>query len=218
MRSATSTELVTTPTDRQEQVRRATLLNRLTIGWNVVEGVVAIVAGVTASSIGLIAFGLDSGIEVSAALILAWRLHQERRDGCKLNADDRAQKAVAWSFVALAAYVSITAVADLGGGHEPDASMAGIVIAALSLVVMPVLAAEKRRVAHQLGSQAAVAEATQTNICTLLSAALLIGLSANAALGWWWADPLAGLTIAAAAAWMAARTFRADSLEHTCCS
>lgn len=212
-----STEVLANRSERQELVRRATLLNRLTIGWNAVEGVVAIAAGVAASSIGLVAFGLDSGIEVSAALILAWRLHQERRDGCKVAADDRAQMLVAWSFVALAAYVSTTAVMDLAGGHEPEASTLGIAIAALSLVVMPVLAAAKRRVAHQLGSQAAVAEAAQTNVCTLLSGALLIGLSANAALGWWWADPVAGLTIAAAAALMAMRTFTADSLEHTCC-
>lgn len=203
--------------ERGELVRRATWLNRLTIGWNAVEGLVAIAAGLAASSIGLIAFGLDSGIEVSAALVLAWRLHQERRDGCKLEADDRAQTLVAWSFVALAGYVSVTAIIDLAGGHEPEASGIGIAIAALSLLVMPVLAAEKRRVAIALGSQAAVAEAAQTNVCTLLSAALLLGLSANAALGWWWADPLAGLTIAATAAWMAVRTFRADSLEHTCC-
>ncbi|MEM9516474.1 MAG: cation transporter [Actinomycetota bacterium] len=203
--------------DRPRIVRRATLLNRLTISWNAVEGVVAIAAGVAASSIGLVAFGLDSGIEVSAALILAWRLHQERNDGCKVAADDRAQTLVAWSFVALAGYVSITAVLDLVGGHEPEASSLGIAIAGLSLVVMPVLAAAKRRVAHQLASQAAVAEAAQTNVCTLLSAALLIGLSANAALGWWWADPIAGLVIAGAAAWMAVRTFTADSLEHTCC-
>ena len=213
----TTAELVTTPADRQRLVRRATLLNRLTIGWNAVEGAVAIVAGVAASSIGLVAFGLDSGIEVSAALILAWRLHQERRNGCKLAADDRAQQLVAWSFVALAAYVSITAVIDLVGSHEPDASTLGIVIAGVSLVVMPLLAAEKRRVARQIGSQAAVAEAAQTNVCAVLSAALLLGLSANAVLGWWWADPLAGLAIAAAAAWMAQRTFTADSLEHTCC-
>ena len=214
-----SAEVTASPpgVDRQRVVRRATLLNRLTIGWNAVEGIVAIAAGVAASSIGLVAFGLDSGIEVSAALILAWRLHQERRDGCKLEADDRAQKLVAWSFVALASYVSISATLDLIGRHEPEASGLGIAIAALSLLVMPVLAAAKRTVALQLGSQAAVAEAAQPNVCTLLSAALLVGLSANAALGWWWADPVAGLTIAAAAAWMAARTFTADSLEHTCC-
>ena len=208
---------VDAPNERARTVRRATLLNRLTIGWNAVEGVVAIGAGVAASSVGLIAFGLDSGIEVSAALILAWRLHQERRAGCRLPADDRAQRLVAWSFVALATYVSVSALIDLVGRHEPDASTLGIVIAALSLVVMPVLASAKRRLAHQLGSQAAVAEAAQTNVCALLSAALLVGLSANAALGWWWADPLAGLAIAATAAWMAYRTFTAESLEHTCC-
>ena len=205
------------PADRDRVVRRATRLNRLTIGWNAIEGIVAIAAGVAASSVSLIAFGLDSGIEVSAALVLAWRLHQERREGCQLPADDRARKLVGWSFAALAAYVSISAVIDLLGGHEPEASTLGIVIAALSLAVMPVLAAAKRRLAFQLGSQAAVAEASQTNVCTMLSAALLVGLVANAALGWWWADPTAGLVIAGVAAWMAVRTFRAESLEHTCC-
>ncbi|MDJ0768577.1 MAG: hypothetical protein QNJ12_07265 [Ilumatobacter sp.] len=212
-----SVDVADTTSDREQIVRRATLLNRLTIAWNAVEGIVAIAAGVAASSVSLVAFGLDSGIEVSAALVLAWRLHQERRTGCRLPADDRARRLVAWSFAALAAYVSISAVIDLVGRHEPDASAPGIAIAALSLVVMPVLAAAKRRLAFALGSQAAVAEAAQTNVCTLLSAALLVGLSANAALGWWWADPTAGLAIAAVAAWMAYRTFTADSLEHTCC-
>lgn len=203
--------------ERADVVRRATTLNRLTIGWNAIEGIVAIAAGIAASSVGLIAFGLDSGIEVSAALVLAWRLHQERRDGCQLPADDRARRLVALSFAALALYVSISATIDLVGRHEPEASNLGIAIAALSLVVMPVLAAAKRRTALQLGSQAALAEAAQTNVCTMLSAALLIGLLANAALGWWWADPLAGLIISGVAAWMAARTFNADSLEHSCC-
>lgn len=207
----------TTTTDRADLVRRATVLNRLTIGWNAVEGIVAIAAGVAASSVSLVAFGLDSGIEVSAALVLAWRLRQERRDGCKLPADDRARRLVGWSFAALASYVSISAIVDLAGRHEPEASTLGIAIAALSLVVMPVLAAAKRRLALSLGSQAAVAEAAQTNVCTMLSAALLVGLSANAALGWWWADPIAGLIIAGVAAWMAVRTFTSDSLEHTCC-
>lgn len=208
---------VAAPEDREIVVRRATVLNRLTIGWNVVEGIVAIAAGVAASSVGLIAFGLDSAIEVSAALVLAWRLHQERRAGCQLAADDRARHLVAWSFTALAGYVSISASIDLIGRHEPEASSLGIGIAALSLLVMPVLAVAKRRQALALGSQAAVAEAAQTNVCTMLSAALLVGLVANAAFGWWWADPVAGLTIAAVAAWMAWRTFTADSLEHTCC-
>jgi divalent metal cation (Fe/Co/Zn/Cd) transporter len=203
--------------DRHEVVRRATVLNRLTIGWNAVEGITAIAAGVAASSASLIGFGLDSGIEVSAALVLAWRLHQERRDGCQLPADDRARRLIAWSFAALAAFVSVSACLDLIGQHEPGASTIGIVIASLSLAVMPLLAAAKKRLALSLGSQAAVAEAAQTNVCTMLSAALLVGLSANAAFGWWWADPVAGLAIAGVAGWMAWRTFTADSLEHTCC-
>lgn len=211
--------LDTTPrsTERSELVRHATRLNRLTIGWNAIEGIVAISAGVAASSVGLVAFGLDSGIEVSAALVLAWRLHQERRDGCQLPADDRARRLIAWSFAALATYVPISAMIDLVGKHEPEVSMLGIAIAGLSLVVMPILAKAKRRLALQLGSQAAVAEAAQTNVCTMLSAALLVGLVANAALGWWWADPVAGLVIAGVSAWMAVRTFNAESLEHTCC-
>lgn len=205
------------PADRADTVRRATTLNRLTIGWNAVEGIVAIAAGIAASSVGLVAFGLDSGIEVSAALVLAWRLHQERRAGCQLPADDRARHLIAWSFAALAAFVSISATIDLIGKHEPEASTLGIAIAGLSLIVMPILAAAKRRTALQLGSQAAVAEAAQTNVCTMLSAGLLVGLSANALFGWWWADPVAGLFIAGVSTWMAVRTFRADSLEHTCC-
>ena len=203
--------------DRHEVVRRATVLNRLTIGWNAVEGITAIAAGVAASSASLIGFGLDSGIEVSAAFVLAWRLHQERRDGCQLPADDRARRLIACSFAALAAFVSVSACLDLIGRHKPGASTIGIVIASLSLVVMPLLAAAKKRLPPPPGSQAAVAEAAQTNVCTMLSAALLVGLSANAAFGWWWADPVAGLAIAGVAGWMAWRTFAADSLEHTCC-
>jgi hypothetical protein len=211
-------DLAPDPIGRRKVVRRANVLNRLTIGWNAIEGIVAIAAGLAASSASLIGFGLDSGIEVSAALVLAWRLHQERKEGCQMPADDRARRLIAWSFSALAVYVSLSAIVDLGERNEPEASTIGIAIAALSLVVMPVLAAAKKRVALSLSSQAAVAEAAQTNVCTMLSAALLIGLSANAALGWWWADPIAGLTIAAVAGWMAWRTFTADSLEHTCCS
>jgi len=202
---------------RDEVVRRSTILNRLTIAWNAVEGIVAIAAGLAASSASLIGFGLDSGIEVSAALVLAWRLRQERHDQCQAPADDIARKLVALSFALLAAFVGVSSILDLVNREAPDPSIPGIVIAALSLVVMPVAAAMKGRLAVALGSQAAVAEAAQTNVCALLSAALLIGLGANAALGWWWADPLGGLFIAAVSAVMAYRTAKASSLEHTCC-
>lgn len=211
-------EIATQAADRLHLVQRAKLLNRFTIGWNAIEGIVALAAGVAASSVGLIAFGLDSGIEVSAALVLAWRLHQERHRGCQQANEHLARRLVALSFAALAVYVGVSASLDLIYGNEPEAAPAGMAIAAISLVVMPVLAVAKRRVALDLGSQAAVAEAAQTNVCTLLSAALLVGLLANAVLGWWWADPVAGLAIAAVAARMAIATFGADSLGHACCS
>lgn len=202
---------------RRKAVVRARALNRLTIGWNVIEGVVAVAAGIAAGSLSLVGFGLDSGIEVSAALILAWRLAQEDSDGCGATADRRAQRGIALSFAALAVYVSVQAAFDFAGGHQPDASTAGIVLAAVSLVVMPVLAREKRRVAVELGSQAGVAEASQTDLCTMLSAALLVGLVANSVFGWWWADSGVAVGIGVVAAVLAVRTWRADSLADTCC-
>ena len=143
-------------------------------------------AGLAAGSVSLVGFGLDSGIEVSAALILAWRLAQEHGQGCTQEADRRATRAIAGSFFVLAAYVGVESTRDLLGRAEPEASIPGIVLAALSLVVMPVLARAKRKVAPVLGSQAAVSEANQTSLCAWLSAVLLVGLAANAALGWWW--------------------------------
>ena len=205
------------PTTRDRAVIRQKRLTGATIGWNAVEGVVAIAAGIAAGSVSLIGFGLDSGIEVSAALILAWRLAQERRTGCKQDADKRAQRLIAVSFAALAVYVGVESGRDLVLADQPDASLIGIVIAALSLAVMPVLARAKRKLAPLMGSRAVEAEAKQTLLCALLSGALLVGLSANAALGWWWADPLAGLFIAGAASYETVSVWRADSLEDTCC-
>ncbi len=203
--------------DRPEALRRARVLNQLTIGWNLVEGIVAVWAGVLAGSVSLVGFGLDSGIEVSAALILAWRLRQERVGGCSQEADRRAQRLVALSFGALAGYVGYESVSDLVAGSRPDVTVVGIVLAALSLLVMPALARAKARLAPVLGSRAAQAEASQTDMCAWLSAAVLVGLGAHAVFGWWWADPVAALVIAAIAAWMATVTWTADSLEDTCC-
>jgi divalent metal cation (Fe/Co/Zn/Cd) transporter len=204
--------------ERTEAVRRARRLNRYTIGWNVGEAVVALGAGIAAGSVSLVAFGLDSVIEVSAAMILAWRLAQERHGDCTQEADRRATRAIALSFGALALYVSIQAVLDLAVGERPDASTVGIVLAAASLAVMPVLAHAKAKLAPVLGSRAQQSEASQTRLCALLSAVLLVGLVANAALGWWWADPLAALGSAAIALLEALRTWRAESLEDTCCA
>ena len=209
---------LTEPTTREQAVTRQKWLTAATIGWNGAEGVIAIAAGLAAGSVSLIGFGLDSGIEVSAALILAWRLAQERRTGCKQEADQLAQRLIAVSFAALALYVGVESVRDLVLADRPQGSLVGIVLAALSLATMPLLARAKRRLAPLMGSRAVEAEANQTFLCALMSGALLVGLSANAALGWWWADPLAGLFIAGAAAYETVHTWRAESLEDTCCS
>lgn len=203
---------------RADAVRRATRLNRFTLGWNFAEGVVAVAAGSVASSSGLIGFGLDSFIEVSAALVLAWRLSADTGTTCVGDTDRRATRMIAISFAALAVYTSIAATIDLIEGHEPDATGVGIALAALSLVVMPILAKRKRALAPILGSAAQEAEAKQTSLCALLSAVLLFGLVLNALLGWWWADPLAALLIATLAAIEAKRTWHAKSLADTCCA
>ena len=208
---------LTEPTTRKQAVTRQKWLTAATIGWNGAEGVIAIAAGLAAGSVSLIGFGLDSGIEVSAALILAWRLAQERRTGCKQEADRLAQRLIAVSFAALALYVGVESVRDLVLADRPQGSLVGIVLAALSLATMPLLARAKRRLAPLIGSRAVETEANQTFLCALMSGALLVGLSANAALGWWWADPLAGLFIAGAAAYETVHTWRAESLEDTCC-
>ncbi len=205
-------------TDRPAAVRQARWLNAATISWNTIEGVVAITAGVAAGSVSLVGFGVDSAIEVSAALVLTWRLAQERRGGCMQGFDSRAARAIAVSFVMLGLYVGLESGRDLWSGSRPEASTIGVVVATLSLAVMPVLARAKRAVAPALGSAAAVADAKQTNLCALLSGVLLVGLGANAAWGWWWADPLAGLVIATLALVEARRTWTADSLADTCCA
>jgi divalent metal cation (Fe/Co/Zn/Cd) transporter len=204
--------------DRTAAVRKARWLNAGTIGWNAIEGIVAVSAGLVAGSVSLVGFGFDSAIEVSAALVLTWRLHQERKGGCMQTSDRRATRAIAVSFLVLAGYVGVESIRDLLSATRPASSAVGIVMAALSLAVMPFLARAKRALAPALGSAAAVADAKQTNLCALLSAILLVGLGANAALGWWWADPLAGAGIAALALLEARRTWTAESLEDTCCA
>lgn len=203
---------------RAVALRRARWLNAATISWNAIEGVVAVTAGIAAGSVSLVGFGFDSAIEVSAALVLAWRLHQERAGGCMQAADARATRAIAVSFLLLGLYVGVESSRDLSDGTRPEASLVGIVLACASLLVMPLLARAKRSIASTLGSAAAVADAKQTDLCAVLSAVLLVGLAANATLGWWWADPLAGLGIAALALTEARRTWHAESLEDTCCA
>lgn len=203
---------------RRDAVRRARWLNVATIAWNGTEGVVAVSAGVAAGSVSLVGFGFDSAIEVSAALVLAWRLRQERHGGCMQGSDATATRAIGATFMLLALYVGVDSVRHLIDGTRPEESMVGIVLAALSLAVMPLLARAKRALGPVLGSAAAMADANQTSLCALLSAVLLVGLGANALFGWWWADPVAGLGIAALAAAEGRRTWRAESLADTCCA
>lgn len=171
---------------------RALRLEWLTVGWNVVEALVSIAAGWAADSIALIGFGLDSVIESASGMALVWRL---RRDDAAVRemAEQRALRLVGASFLALAVYVTGDSLLSLWEGEAPEASLPGIVIAALSLVVMPLLARAKRRVAADISSRALHADSRQTDVCAYLSAILLGGLGLNAAFGWWWADPVAGL-------------------------
>jgi divalent metal cation (Fe/Co/Zn/Cd) transporter len=203
--------------DRPAAVRRARQLNVFSLAWNALECVIALAAGIVAGSVSLVGFGIDSAIEVSAAVIVTWRLAQEKGDDCTQPSDRLATRAIALSFVALAAYVAVQAIADLVGGSEPDESVVGVALAAVSLATMPVVARAKRNLAPVLGSTAVRADANQTRLCAWMSGVLLVGLGANAALGWWWADPVAALGIAALAAVEAVRTWRAESLADTCC-
>ncbi|MFI6328617.1 cation transporter [Micromonospora chersina] len=190
--------------------RRVRLLVAATITYNVVEAVVAITAGAAASSTALIGFGLDSVIEVSSAAAVAWQFagrDPEAREKVAL-------RIIAVSFFALAAYVTVESVRALAGGGEAGHSTVGLVLAALSLLVMPVLSHAQRRAGRELGSRSAVADSRQTLLCTYLSAVLLVGLGLNSLFGWSWADPLAALVIAAVAVKEGREAWRGDA----CCA
>jgi divalent metal cation (Fe/Co/Zn/Cd) transporter len=190
--------------------RRIRLLVRATIGYNAVEAVVAIAAGVTASSAALVGFGLDSVVEVSSAAAIAWQF--AGRD--PQAREKRALRLVAVSFFALAAYVTGQAVAALAGATEAQHSTTGLALAAVSLVVMPLMSHAQRRAARELGSRSAFADSKQTLLCTYLSAVLLVGLTLDNLFGWAWADPVAALVIAAVAAKEGRDAWRAD----LCCA
>ena len=176
--------------DRVHHLRRGRRLEYFTLGWNMVEAGVAIGAGWLASSIALVGFGVDSLIESTSGAILLWRLaapaHDESRERLAL-------RLVGVSFFLLAAYICFEAVKSLLAAELPKASVPGIMLAAVSLIVMPLLARAKRRVAANLSSHALVADSRQTDICAYLSAILLGGLALNALFEWWWADPIAAL-------------------------
>jgi len=168
------------------------LLVGATITYNVIEAIIAISAGTIASSTALIGFGLDSVIEVASALAVAWQFSSSDPEARERTA----LKVIAVSFFALAAYVTFESVLSVAGGERANHSTVGIVLAAVSLAVMPGLSHAQRRVGRELGSASAVADSRQTLLCTYLSGVLLAGLVVNSLFGWWWADPLAALVIA----------------------
>ena len=170
-------------------------LQYLTIAWNSAECLVSIGAGLIAGSIALVGFGLDSAIEVASSLTAVWRLAHDQDETERERAERRALRIIGSCFMVLALYVAVDAIKALVRHEAPAASSVGIVVAALSLVVMPILVRLKRRVAAQLDSGALEAETRQTAVCAYLSAILLVGLALNAWLGWWWTDPLAGLAM-----------------------
>ncbi|WP_329791655.1 cation transporter [Lentzea sp. DG1S-22] len=189
--------------------RRIRVLVAATITYNVVEAVIALAAGTAANSTALIGFGLDSVIEVASAAAVAWQFagrDPERRERTAL-------KVIAVSFFALAAYVVVESALALLQAERPEHSTVGIVLASVSLLVMPGLSHAQRKAGRELGSASAVADSKQTLLCTYLSAVLLVGLVVNSVFGWWWADPVAALVIAA----VAVREGREAWRGHHCC-
>lgn len=180
---------------RHAQIRRGQMLEYFTVGYNSLEGVIAIAAGIFAGSIALVGFGFDSAIEVISGFALLWRLYGDADETRRERMEQRALRIVGVSFFILGAYVMFDAVKSLVRREAPEESIVGIVLAAVSVIVMPLLVRAKRRVARAIGSAALHADAMQTQICTYLSVILLGGLVLNAAFGWWWADPVAALVM-----------------------
>jgi divalent metal cation (Fe/Co/Zn/Cd) transporter len=198
--------LMTTEMRRTTLQRRIRLLVAATITYNVIEAVVALAEGTRVSSSALIGFGLDSVVEISSAAAVAWQFSAKDPE----TREKAALRFIAFSFFALATYVSVDALLSLLGVREARPSLIGIVLAAASLVVMPVLSIAQRRAGRELGSRSAVADSKQTLLCTYLSAILLVGLVLNSLWGWSWADPVAALGIAAIAVREGLNAWRGD--------
>jgi len=198
-----------TPSRRGALVRRARRLAAASVAYNVAEAVVAITSGRVADSTALVGFGLDSTVEVMSGIVILWQFGHPVPE----EREHRARRLIGLSFFALAAYVTVESVRAIISRHQPEPSLVGIALAALSLLVMPLLSRWQRRTGRELGSGAVVADGTQTLLCTYLSAVLLVGLLANALVGWWWLDAVAALVIAA----VAVREGRSNWRGDACC-
>ncbi len=180
---------------RPALVRRGLWLNYITIGYNTIEAVVALAAGLVAGSVALVGFGVDSVIEVGASVVAQWRLRADLNPARRERVEYLAVRIIGGTFLALAAYVAYDSITTLVKREEPDGSVVGVVLLSMSVIVMPLLARAKRRVAGGLGSSALTADATQTSLCAYLSVIALAGVALNTLLGWWWADPAAALAM-----------------------
>jgi divalent metal cation (Fe/Co/Zn/Cd) transporter len=181
--------------DRAALVRRGLRLNYLGIGYNVLEAVVAVIAGFVAGSVALVGFGFDSVIEVTASVAAQWRLRSDLDLHRREHVERRTARIIGWSFLALALYVAVDSASALAHRNAPERSVPGLVLLALSALVMPWLARAKRHVARALASGALEADAMQTSLCAYLSIIALAGVGLNAFVGWWWADPVAALAM-----------------------
>jgi divalent metal cation (Fe/Co/Zn/Cd) transporter len=207
------TELVLS---RTNVVRRGERLAWATVAYNSIEAVLALGAGIVAGSVALVGFGLDSVVELSSSAAGIWRLRADAAPERRVRAERIALRTIGACFLLLAAYVLFDAASALWRREAPGESVLGIVIACGSLIVMPMLARAKRRVAAQLESRALTAEAKQTELCTYLSAILLAGLALNALFGWWWADPVAGLAMVPIIAWEGVEALRGRTVCADC--
>jgi divalent metal cation (Fe/Co/Zn/Cd) transporter len=181
--------------EREALVRRGLLLNYVTLGYNALEAVVALGAGIAAGSVALVGFGVDSVIETTASVAAQWRLRVHLDARRRERVERVTHRVIGWSFLALSAYVAYESVETLARRDAPALSTVGLVLLALSALVMPVLARAKRRVARSLESRALESEATQTSLCAYLSVIALAGVALNTWLDWWWADPVAALAM-----------------------
>lgn len=191
--------------------RRVRFLVIFTISYNVIEAIVALIAGGIANSTALIGFGLDSVIEVTSAIAVAWQFSAKQPE----TREKITLKIIAFSFFALAAYVSYDAISALVSHEIPDSSLVGIIIASLSVLIMPFVALFQRRTGNELGSHSVIADSKQTLLCTYISVVLLIGLGLNALFGWWWADAIAALIIAGIAVREGIEAWRGDVCNST---
>ena len=181
--------------DRQAVAEHGKRLEYFTIAWNGLEGLVALIAGVLAGSISLVGFGIDSFIEVTSGTVLLWRMSVDADVQGRERNEQFSLRIVGVCLMALAVYITYESISDILRRKPPEHSIPGIVLACISLVVMPLLARAKKKIGNELGSAAMHADARQTDFCVYLSAILLVGLLLNAGLGWWWADPIAALVM-----------------------